>query len=277
MGKKMDTVDLPDSIQDASSILSSPIRAGQSIRLGKIPKTGELIARELRKRIVHGELKEGESLPAEVELMAQLGVSRASLREALRILESECLITVRRGSRGGPVIHRPDSGLAASYFGLILQLEGATLEDLYEARMLIEPPAVRMVVRKFKGRAPESLLSIMRMEQEAIDKSDMASSGAQIARFHDALIELADNKTLLLLMKILNLIYEQHIATINAGEPAFDPAKAAKLSLKAQAHLIELLKAGDESAAVTYWRMHLAKVREYLFTTESVKMLIDVV
>jgi DNA-binding FadR family transcriptional regulator len=254
-----------------------PSRAGQSIRLEKIPKTGELIARELRKRIVRGELEEGASLPAEAELMVQLGVSRASLREALRILESESLLTVRRGSRGGPVVHRPDSALAASYFGLILQLEGATLEDLYEARMLIEPPAVRMVVRNSNGRAPESLLSIMRKEEEALEQSDMASSGAHIARFHDALIELAGNKTLLLLMKILNIIYEQHIASINAGGPPYDPAKAARLSLKAQERLIEFLVAGDDSGAVTYWRTHLAKVREFLFASDSVKMVIDVV
>lgn len=260
-----------------SASKKTPKRSGQSIKLGKIPKTGELIARELRKRIVRGELLEGASLPAEAELMAQLGVSRASLREALRILESESLLTVRRGSRGGPVVHRPDSALAAVYFGLILQLDGATLEDVYEARMLIEPPAVRMVVRNCKGRAPESLLAIMRKEEEAIEQTDMASSGAQIARFHDALIELAGNKTLLLLMKILNIIYEQHIASINAGGAPYDPAKAARLSLKAQQRLLEYLVSGDDSGAVIYWRTHLIKVREYLFASASVKMLIDVV
>jgi GntR family transcriptional repressor for pyruvate dehydrogenase complex len=67
----------------------------------RAPKTGELIATHLRRQIVRGELLPGETLPAESQLMEQYGVSRPTLREAFRILESETLISVRRGSRGG--------------------------------------------------------------------------------------------------------------------------------------------------------------------------------
>ena len=60
-------------------------------------KTGELLADDLRRRIVRGELREGDALPSEAELMVRFGVSRPTLREALRVLESESLITVRAG------------------------------------------------------------------------------------------------------------------------------------------------------------------------------------
>ena len=265
------------SVLPDNALPAGRIGAGQPIVLGKIPKTGELIARELRKRIVRGELAEGSALPAEAELMAQLSVSRASLREALRILESESLLTVRRGSRGGPIVHRPDPNLAAHYFGLVLQCEGTTLEDVYATRLLIEPPAVRLVVQNSRGRAPESLQEIVRLGHEALDRTDLSGIGRCIARFHDVLIELSGNKTLLLTMKMLNIIYEQHIAALEHVGAPFDQVKASRLSLRAQERLLEYIVAGDDDGAVSYWRTHLLKDREYLFHSKAVSMLIDVV
>lgn len=255
--------------------ISNP--APEPISLAKIPKTGELIARELRKRIVRGELPEGATLPSEAELMAQLSVSRASLREALRILESEALLTVRRGSHGGPVVHRPDPSIAARYFGLVLQTEGTLLEDVYAARLLIEPPAVRLVVRNARGLPPASLLELIMEQQKLLDGGSVTGLGACIARFHDALIELSDNKTLLLVMKMLNILYAQHIEAIGPMGPSFDQLKASRLSLRAQGRLIEYITAHDEDGAVDYWRTHLLKVREYLFHPDQVQLLIDVV
>src|SRR4051794_8165047 len=66
----------------------------------RVPKTAELVARRIRRQIVTGELKEGDALPPESQLMADFTISRPTLREAFRILESEALITVRRGARG---------------------------------------------------------------------------------------------------------------------------------------------------------------------------------
>src|SRR5580704_2051753 len=71
---------------------------GQRIR---VPKTAELVAAELRRKIVRGELAEGDALPSEAALMADFAVSRPTLREAFRVLESESLISIRRGARGG--------------------------------------------------------------------------------------------------------------------------------------------------------------------------------
>ena len=65
------------------------------------PKTAELVARSLRRMVVDGDLKDGDYLPNEAELMTHFGVSRPTLREAVRLLKSERLVEVRRGSRTG--------------------------------------------------------------------------------------------------------------------------------------------------------------------------------
>src|SRR3954452_19976117 len=113
----------------------------------RVPKTAELVASHLRRQIVRGELKEGDALPPETALMEHFGVSRPTLREAFRVLESEQLISVRRGARGGARVHAPDGDVAARYAGLVLQFRGATLEDVYDARKAIELPAVRRLAQ----------------------------------------------------------------------------------------------------------------------------------
>src|SRR5213080_2961741 len=102
-------------------------------RLLRAPKTAELIASDLRRQIVRGELTAGATLPSEMLLMEQYGVSRPTLREAFRILESESLISVRRGARGGARVVSPDIAVAARYVGLLLQMSGTTIADVYEA------------------------------------------------------------------------------------------------------------------------------------------------
>ncbi len=123
--------------------LEVPLDIDNGAQPFRVPKTAELLARDLRNRIVRGELKDGETLPSEADLVAQFSVSRPTLREALRILESESLLTVTRGSRGGPRIHLPNPRHAARHFGLVLQSRGTTLGDIYQARLLIEPSCAR--------------------------------------------------------------------------------------------------------------------------------------
>ena len=121
---------------------------GSAGKLVRAPKTAELIADQLRAKIVRGVLKKGDALPTEQELVKQFGVSRPTLREAFRILESESLIVVRRGSRGGVLVAAPETSVAARSFGLLLQMSGTTLADVYEARKVFEPAAAEMLTRR---------------------------------------------------------------------------------------------------------------------------------
>src|SRR6266516_3287083 len=114
----------------------------------RIPKMAELVAQQLRRQIVAGELREGDALPSEASLMAQFGVSRPTLREAFRVLESEGLISVRRGAHGGARVQIPNGEAAARYAGLVLEYRGTTLEDVYDARNIIEPPCAALLAKR---------------------------------------------------------------------------------------------------------------------------------
>ena len=90
----------------------------------KVPKASELVAADLRRRIVTGKLKPGALLPSEAVLMQEFGVSRPTLREAFRILESEAIITVLRGARGGGRVLEPDGSVAAPLCGSASAISG---------------------------------------------------------------------------------------------------------------------------------------------------------
>jgi DNA-binding FadR family transcriptional regulator len=95
----------------------------------RIPKTAEVVANQIRQRIIRGELKEGDALPQETELTLQFRISRPTLREALRILESDGLLDISRGTRRGALIRRPDIKIAARHANLVLQVDNVSLDD----------------------------------------------------------------------------------------------------------------------------------------------------
>ena len=116
------------------------VNAVANVSTVRVPKAGEMVAAQLRRQIVLGELSEGDQLPSESVLMEQFGVSRPTLREAFRILEAEGAITVRRGVRGGARVQVPDISVAARHVGLLLQYRGALLSDVYEVRAVLDRP-----------------------------------------------------------------------------------------------------------------------------------------
>ena len=108
------------------------------------PRRAEVVADNLRDRILRGEFEDGSDLPKQEELFDDFGVSMPSIREAMRILETEGLITVRRGNRGGAVVHRPQSRTAAYMFGLRAAVGGVPVADLALAMRHLDPLCAAM-------------------------------------------------------------------------------------------------------------------------------------
>src|SRR3954469_25717857 len=113
-------------------------RFGSTTRV-RSPAVAEIIADRLRQRIVEGELQDGDLLPKQEELLAEFGVSKPSVREALRILETEGLVSVRRGKLGGAVVHGPHANNAAYVLELVLRSKGVAVDDVAAALRHLEP------------------------------------------------------------------------------------------------------------------------------------------
>ena len=150
------------------------------------------IADELRALIVSGELSEGDSLGHEPDLVARFGVSRPSLREALRILEAEGLVTVVRGVHGGVVVHAPHERMTARTAALLLQARNVSLADVFEARTFLEPIAARAIATTRGRRAKvKELRALLSDEEDGIE--DPERFAVANAAFHHRLVSLAGN------------------------------------------------------------------------------------
>ena len=216
------------------------------------------IADELRRLIISGELDEGDSLGHEPELIERFGVSRPSLREALRILEAEGLITVVRGVQGGVRVHRPDQRLTARTAALVLQARNVSLADVFEARTIIEPAAVRLVAGARNRRtAAKRLRALIAVEEEAID--DPEAFGQANARFHEELVAMAGNQTLNIVAEMLNEVVARAVTEVSLLDANGSDATRRR-GVRSQERLASLIEAGDVDGAEEHWRTHMGVV-----------------
>jgi DNA-binding FadR family transcriptional regulator len=245
----------------------------------RIPKTAEIVADHIRKRIIRGELKEGDSLPPEGQLMATLGISRPTLREAFRILEAESLISVVRGSRTGARVHRPQVESVSRYAGFVLQSQGTTVADIYDARLAIEP----FIVRRLAEDRPAD--AIVRLREEAGRLTALVNEGHYIdfmiglAEFHRLLVELSGNRTLLLITTILQDIVARYQVEYFQRRALPDEAqrKRSLWGIRSFDKLIELIEAGDADGAEAHWRLHITNANKSWVDNADADMLIDTI
>jgi DNA-binding FadR family transcriptional regulator len=262
------TVALQADAEDRAHVMSSVARAV------RVPKTAELVAGHLRRQIVRGELKEGDALPAETALMEQFAVSRPTLREAFRVLESEALITVRRGSHGGARVHVPNDDVAARYAGLVLQFRGATLADVLEARAVIEPPAAGLLAQRRTAADLKRLQAAADAEDAAIDDPHQSIRLRQ--EFHLLVVELAGNETIRVLVGMLRHIVDT--ATFSkVARDAGSPSERAAQHTGHRSHrrLIDYIDAKDSTGAEQLWRKHIVETTRYLTDSPTASTVLE--
>lgn len=239
----------------------------------RAPKTAELIASHLRRRIVRGELSAGQTLSPESQLLEQFGVSRPTLREAFRILEAETLISVRRGSRGGARVMAPDASVAARYVGLHLQMQGTTITDVYQARMVLEPPCARLLA---ESRTEQDVADLAKVVDQlsAEVRGETSTPDPEIwseltYRFHELIMQRCGNRTLATQGAVLHDIATIHLRTrITAGRREGDPPERFQRAIRSYQKLIRLLGDRKAEAAEKHWYSHMESAAQFLLGGE---------
>jgi GntR family transcriptional regulator, transcriptional repressor for pyruvate dehydrogenase complex len=174
-------------------------------------KISERVARQIVLDIVRRGLKPGDSLPTEAEMLSVYGVGRASLREALRLLEVQGLVTIRPGPRGGPVL----STTSAREFGhlatLHFQFSGATFGDLHQARRLLEPVLAAEAAIRQDHDAIARMNELVEGER-GIPDDDFTYK--QLSNdFHRAIVDASGNRVLGLFAESLAEVLRERVAT----------------------------------------------------------------
>ncbi len=253
------------SATDFTPVRAVPVKTGGKIR---VPKVAELVADTIRNRILNGELKEGDSLPPEAQLLEAFGISRPTLREAFRVLETEKLLSVSRGSRTGATVHEPKIDGVARYASYVLRANNTTIEDVYGARLAIEP----FIVRRLAEKSPKATIERLRQEANRLDALNAAEKHEEVTigltEFHRVLVEVGGNKALHFLVELLNDIMKTHqlrhlsLRPFTSGEQR----KRSQKGIKSFFRLIEYIEKGDVDGAESHWRLHLEKTNKIWVT-----------
>jgi DNA-binding FadR family transcriptional regulator len=240
----------------------------------RVPKMAELVSQQIRRQIIAGELPEGAALPSEAALMSRFGVSRPTLREAFRVLESEGLINVRRGAHGGARVQVPSGEAAARYAGLVLEFRGATLQDVYEARGVLEPPCARRLASRRTKADIDKLRKNIASARAAL--GDPATHIRLNNEFHALMIEMAGNQTITVLNSMVRHIIDLssflHVAE-DAGTPG--NIRATKKGIRAHELLVDFIEAKDPDEAENIWRKHLTEAQYYMLGGGDPKTVLD--
>jgi len=172
-------------------------------------KTSERIAAAIVSEIISLELKPGDRLPNEAAMVERFRVGRGSLREALRILEVHGLISLRSGPGGGPEVIAVNPRDVARTFSLYLHLSRATIRELTEARLFLEPMIARMAAETREPAGMERLQEALDYEA-SIPKNDPRYIFAG-NNFHYVLATMSGNAVIDLVTTALKELYTTRV------------------------------------------------------------------
>ncbi len=225
------------------------------------PRLAEVIAGELRNGILSGMYEDGDSLPKQEDLIERFGVSPPSVREALRVLETEGLVTVQRGNVGGAIVHAPRAGKVAYMLGLVLQHQGVAVRDITQTLVRLDPACAALCAERTDRR--RSVVPLLRANlRESKRVIDDPERYAPIARdFHEIMVDNCGSPTMSLVVGALESLWTGHVARLSGAARQTPPhtttLAAREASWTEHAELVELIASGDADGVQQLAHRHL--------------------
>jgi DNA-binding FadR family transcriptional regulator len=228
-----------------------------SLPVGRVRKAFEQVADQLRELILLGRLKSGARLPTEQELASSFGVSRATIRESLRVLTTEGLVRTARGSRGGSYVSRPSvddiERFLRNNIRLLSRSQDVSLNEFLEARELFEVPAARLAAERRSEESVKLLLEAIPNELDRESEKLFASN----RDFHTTLIDICSNTLLTFATQPISIVLHTHLVRTQLD-------KSFHVAVAAQHHEItQAIDSGNGDEAARLMHAHLQWLRPF--------------
>ena len=223
-------------------------------RIRRPRASGEIVA-QIERAIFGGQLSAGDRLQSERELAEEFGVSRITVRDALRILEARGLIKVKVGASGGAFVSEANMDRVAESLSTMLRLKRMTLSELAEARKVVETATVELAAERATAKDIAMLREVVDRGKAAVRDRD---SHLQVSMdFHVALAKIAGNEVL------HATVAAYHELLVGALADMRDP-KSARVTQKLHEEILDAVKAHDGEAAQEVMLEHLAESEKRL-------------
>jgi DNA-binding FadR family transcriptional regulator len=223
-----------------------------------VVKAYEHVADQLREAIAQGDLRPGERLPNEVELASDFGVSRATIREALRVLSAQNLLSTTKGTGGGTYVTLPKIEHISSFLhaniALLAESQDVSLEDFLEARELLEIPAARKAAERRTEEDLERIRATIPSTPRELRADDLFAYNKD---FHAVLVTASQNNLLVIATHPVFSVLHTNLARATFG------TRFHKRINDDHTRIADAIAAGDADAAGEEMSRHLEVLREY--------------
>ncbi len=218
-------------------------------------KISESVAREILREIKRQGLPPGAMLPPESVMLERLDIGRGSLREALRILEVNGLVTIKTGPGGGPIVAAHDPRNFGQMSTLHLQSIGATYRELLDARVEYEALLARRAAEQDGDTAGKAIRDAMERAKEST--SDDSVYAAAASGFHATVCDFGGNPVIALAAKSIQSIWSQHVTSV-----LFSPEDRPKVHSQHEA-ISRAIEKHDGKRAERLMREHMQHYQDY--------------
>ena len=233
--------------------------AVSTLNLGpvKIPRAADVLANQLRDEIVGGRLADGEMLPNERELADSSGLSRSSVRDALRMLELEGLIVTKQGRNGGSRVCKPGRDTIVKTVSLFISSRRTRRVSLVEARGAIEPTAAMLAA---KHRSDDDMAKIRALHEA------MAEGIGDLDRFlrgnidwHMAIVHASHNDLLIAFMESIS-----HSVYDVTNDETLNPPEVRQQVVRIHGRITDAIETQDAAEAKRLMDGHVNAYAEFL-------------
>ncbi|MBK0866765.1 FadR family transcriptional regulator [Saccharopolyspora sp. HNM0986] len=231
-----------------TTIMNEPVSGAAWERRGE--KVSAIIAREIVRDIAKRELPSGSTLESESAMLGRYQVARASLREALRVLETHGLVRMKPGPGGGPVVADVDSREFGRMCTLFFQVMGIRFSELVEARLIVEPLVARLAAER---RDPEDNEQLRTIVQEGFDAEDSAEWLRASSAFHAKVLSMSGNGLLNIFARALKDIFTERVSGV-----LFVSRRRAEVK-KVHGQIADAIVDGDGDRAEELMREHMSE------------------
>lgn len=217
------------------------------------PKIAVWVAQRIAEAHFSQGIREGTSLPKEREMMEEYGVARTTIREALRLLEMRGLVRMRPGKNGGPVVTQPASDSLGENLTLLLQLEQASLRDVLDARLTLEPAMAKLAAERITTEQLDELERTIKEMRADSTLGDHVFADHNWC-FHDTISRAAHSAALKFFLDSLRSIADGTSAGIHYSPQRHNATAAA------HERIVYALRQRDPGQAEQAMREHIEEI-----------------
>lgn len=235
----------------------------RELPITKVQPAYHQVAAQLRALILRGGLGPGERLPTEPELSTMFGVSRSTIREALRVLSSQGLVVTTRGALGGTSVALPEpehiGGVLEASLGLMSGTDAVNVEQFLEIREQLEVPAAGFAARRRSAAHLDAMEACLDDAKENVEQAEQFPGHVA---FHHLLLEATGNPLLTVIAQPVLGVLRGHYLREAA------PKQFWRTVFHDHRTIFDLVKARDHEAAAEAMQGHLTRLRPVYFDVE---------